>query len=65
MTTNFNGKQITLHDEHEEFFGGEMKPFVSFLHAEFKKVEKELPNVPAIVQKKVSIWRRFIGLFSF
>ncbi|MFK7935703.1 MAG: hypothetical protein AB8G22_19470 [Saprospiraceae bacterium] len=49
--------------DHEEFFGGEMKPFVSYLHQELKKVEEVLPSVPAPVAEKLNWWKRFTAMF--
>lgn len=63
MTSNLDGKQTTAYGENEEFFGGEMKPFVSFLNQELKKVEEALPHVPAPTMPKLSWWKRFTAMF--
>lgn len=55
--------------DYQEFFGGEMKPFVQ--HFPIDENEEEITGVTAntlsTAEKMVkpSFWRRFIGLFTF
>lgn len=64
MISKLDGKQtMNFPSDHEEFFGGEMKPFVSYLHQELKKVEEVLPSVPAPVAEKLNWWKRFTAMF--
>ena len=63
MTSKLNSKPSTAYGENEEFFGGEMQPFVSFLHTEFKKVEEVLPAVPTPAMPKLNWWKRFTAMF--
>ena len=62
MTSKLNNKISAAYGENEEFFGGEMQPFVAHLHTELKKVEESLPAVPTTLPK-LNWWKRFTALF--
>ncbi|MEL7020192.1 MAG: hypothetical protein AAGK47_01170 [Bacteroidota bacterium] len=66
MASKFNSKQILVFDsESDEFFGGEMKPFVPQLHQESPRVEETHPIIPAPIAEKLSWRKRFAAMFTF
>lgn len=69
MNSNINRNLELQTEDHLEFFGGEMQPYVddSTKNYEQKLTHTTSPVISRPIRKliKISFWRKFAALFSF